>query len=107
MQLDTIAIKNFHCFGPDGVSIELADPVTALIGANGSGKAVQVDTRKNPIIHGVDDVPDDCRSSELGFRCFRRVFWGFNTPKTRSAPDFGRTYAVVFLRSWKIRRSKL
>lgn len=42
MQLDTIAIKNFHCFGPDGVSIELADPVTALIGANGSGKAVQV-----------------------------------------------------------------
>ena len=38
MQLDTIAIKNFHCFGPDGVSIELADPVTALIGANGSGK---------------------------------------------------------------------
>lgn len=38
MQLDTITIKNFHCFGPDGISIDLADPVTTLIGANGSGK---------------------------------------------------------------------
>ncbi|MYI69141.1 MAG: AAA family ATPase [Boseongicola sp. SB0673_bin_14] len=38
MQLDTIAIRNFQCFGPEGVSVDMADPVTAFIGMNGAGK---------------------------------------------------------------------
>ncbi|MCK4860760.1 MAG: AAA family ATPase [Rhodobacteraceae bacterium] len=38
MRLDTVIIKNFHCFGPEGVTIHMVEPVTALIGANGAGK---------------------------------------------------------------------
>ncbi len=38
MRLDTLIIKNFQCFGADGATIHMADPVTALIGANGAGK---------------------------------------------------------------------
>ena len=38
MQLDTLAIRNFQCFGPEGVAVDMADPVTAFIGMNGAGK---------------------------------------------------------------------
>lgn len=38
MQLEALTIKNFQCFGPEGAVINMADPVTALIGANGAGK---------------------------------------------------------------------
>lgn len=38
MLLDTLIIKNFQCFGVDGVVLDMTDPVTTLIGANGSGK---------------------------------------------------------------------
>lgn len=38
MKLDTLTIHNFQCFGPEGVTVSLADAVTTLIGANGAGK---------------------------------------------------------------------
>ncbi|MFS8182247.1 ATP-dependent nuclease [Pseudovibrio denitrificans] len=38
MQLDTLIIKNFQCFGPEGITLDMADPVTTLIGPNGAGK---------------------------------------------------------------------
>ncbi|MCY4462323.1 MAG: AAA family ATPase [Albidovulum sp.] len=38
MQLDTLIIKNFQCFGSEGIALDMIDPVTTLIGANGSGK---------------------------------------------------------------------
>lgn len=38
MQLDTLIIKNFQCFNTDGVVLDMTDPVTTLIGANGAGK---------------------------------------------------------------------
>lgn len=38
MQLDTLIVKNFQCFGPDGIALDMTDPVTTMIGANGSGK---------------------------------------------------------------------
>lgn len=38
MKLEKLIIKNFHCFGPKGVKLEMTDPITTLIGANGSGK---------------------------------------------------------------------
>ena len=38
MQLDTLIVRNFQCFGPDGITLDMTDPVTTMIGANGSGK---------------------------------------------------------------------
>ncbi len=38
MQLDTLIIKNFQCFGSEGIALDMTDPVTTMIGANGSGK---------------------------------------------------------------------
>ncbi len=38
MQLDTLIVKNFQCFGPDGIALNMTDPVATMIGANGSGK---------------------------------------------------------------------
>ncbi len=38
MKIERITIKNFRCFGPRGVTIELENCVTAFVGGNGSGK---------------------------------------------------------------------
>lgn len=38
MQLDTLIIKNFQCFGPNGITLDTTDLVTTLIGPNGAGK---------------------------------------------------------------------
>lgn len=38
MKIESVTLKGFRCFGPAGTTIELDDNVTALIGANGSGK---------------------------------------------------------------------
>lgn len=38
MYLKSLSIKNFRCFGNDGVIIPFNDKVTAFIGRNGSGK---------------------------------------------------------------------
>lgn len=38
MQLDTLTIRNFQCFGSEGIVLDMTDPVTTLIGANGAGK---------------------------------------------------------------------
>lgn len=38
LRLETITISGFQCFGPEGVTIDMADPITMLIGANGAGK---------------------------------------------------------------------
>lgn len=38
MQLDALIIKNFQCFGPDGITLDMTSPVTTLIGPNGAGK---------------------------------------------------------------------
>ena len=37
MRLARLKVENFRCFGPDGVTLSF-DELTALIGANGSGK---------------------------------------------------------------------
>lgn len=38
MKIETLRIKNFRCFGPQGVDVSLQDDVTAFVGNNGSGK---------------------------------------------------------------------
>lgn len=38
MRLDTLTIRNFQCFGSDGITLEMIEPSTTLIGSNGSGK---------------------------------------------------------------------
>ena len=38
MKIQSIILRNFRCFGDSPVRVDLSDAVTALIGANGSGK---------------------------------------------------------------------
>ncbi|MGK9283154.1 ATP-dependent nuclease [Sinorhizobium meliloti] len=38
MKLERIFIANFRCFGPNGVTVNLQEGVTAFVGNNGSGK---------------------------------------------------------------------
>ena len=38
MRIERVTLRNFRCFGPDPVSIDLSPGITAFIGANGSGK---------------------------------------------------------------------
>ncbi|MET8561260.1 AAA family ATPase [Streptomyces flaveolus] len=38
MFIEKLVLKNFKCFGPEGTSVRLEPGITALIGANGSGK---------------------------------------------------------------------
>ncbi|WP_405421551.1 ATP-dependent nuclease [Streptomyces erythrochromogenes] len=38
MFIEKLVLKNFKCFGPAGTSVHLDQAMTALIGANGSGK---------------------------------------------------------------------
>ncbi|MEU5084922.1 MULTISPECIES: ATP-dependent nuclease [Streptomyces] len=38
MFIEKLVLKNFKCFGPEGSSVRLEPSITALIGANGSGK---------------------------------------------------------------------
>jgi len=38
MVIEKLRIKNFRCFGSDGVNIRLGNNLTALVGDNGSGK---------------------------------------------------------------------
>ena len=38
MKIISISLRNFRCFGDSPVTVDLADDITALVGANGSGK---------------------------------------------------------------------
>ena len=38
MRLSTVSTQNFRCFGPHGTTVDLSGEVTALVGANGTGK---------------------------------------------------------------------
>ena len=38
MILESLTLKNFRCYGPEGATINFGTSVTALIGGNGSGK---------------------------------------------------------------------
>ncbi|MCQ9179183.1 AAA family ATPase [Streptomyces sp. IBSBF 2953] len=38
MFIEKLVLNNFKCFGPEGTSVRLGPGITALIGANGSGK---------------------------------------------------------------------
>lgn len=38
MRISSVTLRNFRCFGPAPVTVALGDGITALIGANGSGK---------------------------------------------------------------------
>ena len=38
MKLASVRIQNFRCFGPSAATIDLPGDITALVGANGSGK---------------------------------------------------------------------
>ena len=38
IQVESLVIKNFRCFGPEGVSVGFQPDLTALVGNNGSGK---------------------------------------------------------------------
>jgi putative ATP-dependent endonuclease of OLD family len=38
MKIENVSIKNFRCFGPRGITIEMESSVTAFVGGNGSGK---------------------------------------------------------------------
>ncbi|UXM96044.1 AAA family ATPase [Bartonella sp. HY329] len=38
MKIETIAVRNFRCFGPEWIEVRLQEQVTAFVGGNGSGK---------------------------------------------------------------------
>ena len=38
MHIESVTLNNFRCFGPKSASVELDSRLTALVGANGSGK---------------------------------------------------------------------
>ena len=38
MKIESVTLKGFRCFGPEGTTVELDDSVTVLVGANGAGK---------------------------------------------------------------------
>ena len=38
MKIESVTLKGFRCFGPDGATVVLHDGVTAFVGANGAGK---------------------------------------------------------------------
>ena len=38
MKIESVTLKGFRCFGPEGTTLELDDGVTALVGGNGAGK---------------------------------------------------------------------
>lgn len=38
MKIETVTLKGFRCFGPEGTNIKFEDGVTALVGTNGAGK---------------------------------------------------------------------
>lgn len=38
MKIETIAVRNFRCFGPEWMQVRLQEQVTAFVGGNGSGK---------------------------------------------------------------------
>ena len=39
MKLEALRLSNFRCFGPDPISISIADDVTTMVGTNGAGKS--------------------------------------------------------------------
>lgn len=39
MKLEVLRLSNFRCFGPDPISISIADDVTTMVGTNGAGKS--------------------------------------------------------------------
>ena len=38
MKIQSVTLHNFRCFGDNPVKVDLSDSITALVGANGSGK---------------------------------------------------------------------
>ncbi|MFC1867665.1 ATP-dependent endonuclease [Thermodesulfobacteriota bacterium] len=38
MKIESVSLKGFRCFGPEGATIAFEDSVTALVGGNGAGK---------------------------------------------------------------------
>ena len=38
MTITSVSLRNFRCFGDSPVTVDLADDITALVGANGFGK---------------------------------------------------------------------
>lgn len=38
MKIENIAVRNFRCFGPEWIEVNLQERVTAFVGGNGSGK---------------------------------------------------------------------
>ncbi len=38
MKIETIAVRNFRCFGPEWMEVRLQEQITAFVGGNGSGK---------------------------------------------------------------------
>ena len=39
MKIKSVTLRNFRCFGESAVTVELSEGITALVGANGSGKS--------------------------------------------------------------------
>lgn len=82
MKIESLAIRNFRCFGPEGVSIAFQSDLTTLVGNNGSGKtaifqalsrlfgitASQRRVIKGDFHIGMDDV-DLASGSELSIEC--------------------------------------
>jgi Predicted ATP-dependent endonuclease of the OLD family len=63
MKIETIALRNFRCFGPEWVTVRLQEQVTAFVGGNGSGKTTL-------------------------FQALSRLFGGTKTDRTVSKKDF-------------------
>jgi putative ATP-dependent endonuclease of the OLD family len=38
MKIESVTIKGFRCFGNEPTTVKLSQGITALVGANGSGK---------------------------------------------------------------------
>lgn len=43
MKIDSITFKGFRCFGNTPTTVKLSEGITALVGANGSGKTALVE----------------------------------------------------------------
>src|SRR5262245_6017891 len=43
MHIESVTLTNFRCFGPEPTTVTLDSNVTALIGANGSGKSAFIE----------------------------------------------------------------
>lgn len=101
MKIENILLKNFRCFGPDEVRIDVDRVVTALVGGNGAGKTALlvalcrmfgVTKVQRSVTRRDFHVPGDQREIESGTSLFIEVVLAF--PELGGAAGDAATDAV-------------